>query len=394
MGCNGILQLGAAAPEVVAACSANGSSASHAGAAGAARPKKPPTSGSTAPTVPAPAVPTTTGPPLFAHYYLWWAAPHWRSKVGPAYPLKARPAPLPATLDADGCRATPNYQGDTLVDVPTSPPGLYSQDDPSIFARQIAEAAGAGIDGFVVSWSGTGARNQVESSRDFNHRLDLLVKAVDAYNSHATKRFSLMLGYQGLDNSRAQRNGSTITNDLAYFVGKYASDPAFQVPRYGSKPVTMMLDSRRFDVATLGTVLSPFRSRLTLIGDEHGVNEWNRGASDLFDGDGWYWSAENPYTNHNAAKALTQLAQTLHAQHKLWFAPLSGGYNKSNFGVGGTCVPRRGGATLRTVFDLNRRSAPDGWMYISWNEFFENTYVEPSARYGTTLLDELRALRS
>jgi hypothetical protein len=30
-------------------------------------------------------------------------------------------------------------------------------------------------------------------------------------------------------------------------------------------------------------------------------------------------------------------------------------------------------------------------MPISWNEFFENTYIEPSLRYGT--IDALRNLR-
>ena len=91
---------------------------------------------------------------------------------------------------------------------------------------------------------------------------------------------------------------------------------------------------------------------------------------------------------------LTQLAGELHAEHKLWFSPLSAGYNKSNFGIGGTCVPHRAGATLRTIYDVNRVSKPDGWMLISWNEFFENTYVEPSLRYGTAILDAIRGLHA
>ncbi len=131
-----------------------------------------------------------------------------------------------------------------------------------------------------------------------------------------------------------------------------------------------------------------------MIGDEHGVNEWNRGVSSLFDGDGWYWSNENPYSNPHAFKALDALARTLHAQHKLWFSPLGVGYNKSNFGGGGSCVPRKGVETLRRLYAGNLQSAPDGWMLISWNEFFENTYIEPSLRYGTAYLDELRHLRS
>jgi hypothetical protein len=33
-------------------------------------------------------------------------------------------------------------------------------------------------------------------------------------------------------------------------------------------------------------------------------------------------------------------------------------------------------------------------MLISWNEFFENTYVEPSVRFGNTYLEAIRALRT
>jgi hypothetical protein len=31
-------------------------------------------------------------------------------------------------------------------------------------------------------------------------------------------------------------------------------------------------------------------------------------------------------------------------------------------------------------------------MGISWNEFVENTYIEPSQAFGTKYLDELRRL--
>ncbi|MBV8950409.1 MAG: hypothetical protein JOZ99_06010, partial [Actinobacteria bacterium] len=53
-----------------------------------------------------------------------------------------------------------------------------------------------------------------------------------------------------------------------------------------------------------------------------------------------------------------------------------------------------GTTTLRTIFDTNAASRPDGWMLISWNEFFENTYVEPSVRYGDTYLNAIRSLHT
>src|SRR5205823_3874153 len=97
-------------------------------------------------------------------------------------------------------------------------------------------------------------------------------------------------------------------------------------------------------------------------------------------------------TNTNAFTNVTRLAATLKAQQKLWFSPLNGGYNKSNFNIGGTCTPRRDGETLNTVYQGNKASHPDGWMFISWNEFYENTYIEPSLRYGRSNLDALKAI--
>ncbi len=272
--------------------------------------------------------------------------------------------------------------------------GLYSQDDPSTFATHIDQAVGAGIDGFVVSWSGNGDPTQSPSSSPFDHRLDLLVHAVDAHNARTGDHFALILGYQGLDNSRSTRPESRIATDLDYFTRMYATDSAFRVPVYGSKPVVMILDSRKFSVPILTAVLAPRRAALTLVGDEHGLVEWQRGVASLFDGDGWYWSSENPTTNAGGVAMLARLAGQLHAEHKLWFSPLSAGYNKSSFGIGGSCVPHRGGATLQQIYRANRVSNPDGWMLISWNEFFENTYVEPSLRYGTTILETIRALHA
>ena len=47
---------------------------------------------------------------------------------------------------------------------------------------------------------------------------------------------------------------------------------------------------------------------------------------------------------------------------------------------------------MRQVYEGNKASVPDGWMYISWNEFYENTYIEPSIRYGRFYLDQLKAI--
>jgi hypothetical protein len=330
---------------------------------------------------------------MFVHYYLWWDKGHWQSRTGTAYARALARGALPATLAANGCTATTRYAGNKLLDGPALPLGMYSQDSPTTFARHVQQASSAGIDGFVVSWAGNGKRAQTAASAAFSRRLAMLAKAVAAHNAiRGARRFALMLGYEGLDNSRNKRSVTWIANDLAYFARAYGSSSVFHVPAYGPKPVVMLLGSRTFSVRALHTILDPVRRRLTLIGDEHGLAQWRRGVANIFDGDGWYWSSQNPYANPRSFGQLRSLAFMLHLQHKLWFSPLSVGYNKSNFGLGGTCVPRKGAETLLRLYAGNLTSGPDGWMLISWNEFLENTYVEPSLRYGTRSLDVIRML--
>ncbi len=330
---------------------------------------------------PVPVTPTTGAVPFFAHYYLWWDDRHWQSKLGTAYSSIKQSRSLPATLEANGCTAQSNFSGNQLIDIPQT--GLYSQDNSSVLKSQVETAAGAGLSGFVVSWS----NNAV-----FDRRLDALVKIVEQYNTSHSQKFYLILGYEGLDNGRNPRPISTVETDLKYFSDTYGANSVFQIPRYGQLPLVMWLDSRRFPVEDIAQISSQTKDRLTLIGDEHGLSEWNRGVSRYFAGDGWYFSSQNPYANHNSFNQIAALAKQIESENKLWFAPLSGGYNKANFGLGGNCVPRNNGETMKKIFTGNSQIKPNGYMYISWNEYLENTYVDPSVLYGSFYLDTLKQI--
>ena len=59
--------------------------------------------------------------------------------------------------------------------------------------------------------------------------------------------------------------------------------------------------------------------------------------------------------------------------------------------VGGTrAVERRDGATLREEYAAAVASSPDVLGLISWNEFSENTHVEPSEQFGDRYVQLLR----
>jgi hypothetical protein len=86
------------------------------------------------------------------------------------------------------------------------------------------------------------------------------------------------------------------------------------------------------------------------------------------------------------------MSRAVHADGGLWLAPVPAGFDARLVG-GHRVVPRRAGATLRRAIGLARGSAPDALGVISWNQFSENSDVEPSQAYGgqelTALADAL-----
>ena len=60
---------------------------------------------------------------------------------------------------------------------------------------------------------------------------------------------------------------------------------------------------------------------------------------------------------------------------------------------GSSVVGRENGATLRRELNTAASSSPDAIGVISWNEFSENTFVEPSRAYGSRALEVIAEVR-
>ena len=183
-----------------------------------------------------------------------------------------------------------------------------------------------------------------------------------------------------------QRPAGAIINDLRYFATHYSASSALS-NNFSKKPIVMWLDSRKFAAATVSQVSAAMAGSLYLLGDET-ASSWARDAAYL-EGTSYYWSTESP-DNRNAQATLTDLGRQVRAAGKTWFAPFIPGYDKQL--VGGSCIPRDGTRTLDRIWATNVASHPDGWFGISWNELVENTHLEPSVRYGSSYLDELKRL--
>lgn len=333
------------------------------------------------------AVAYTSKAPVFAYYYLWWSRQHWLDMLGPNYPTTATPLPLPATLDAAGCNPVSRYAGNRLTDVPAK---LYSQDDPRFIENDVREAAAAGLDGFAVNWAGTGSASQQPADNVYSRRLALMVAAVHKVNS-AGIPFKLWLSYKA---SAKLLSTASIIGDLTFFVRTYGRDTAFDRSR-SSKPTVIWQGSRKYPVQVLQTVNASFRSSIRIIGDE---KVWSSTRAPYLDGDAYYWSSQNPWTNPASFQQLSTLAATVRGSGrnpdgtpKVWVAPAAPGYDSQLIG-GTSCVPRRSGETLRRLMAGNGATAPDAWGFISWNEIAEGTYIDPMTRYGRVSLTALSAI--
>jgi hypothetical protein len=276
--------------------------------------------------------------PLLAYYYIWFTPSSWsRGKL----------------------------------DLPLL--GRYSSDDTEVMRQHVRWAKSAGITGFLVSW---------KSTPSLDDRLARLIRIADA------QQFRLGIVYEGLDFHRRPLKIAKVRHDFERFADSFARDRAFTI---FDRPLVIWSGSWRYSNAQIRSVTQRLRGRLLLLASAKNVDDYERVAS-LFDGEAYYWSSVNPRRHTGYARKLRQLSAAVHARRGLWIAPAAPGFDSRL--VGGTSVvPRHDGDTLRRELNAAAASSPDAIGVISWNEFSENTFVEPSRAYGSTALNVIAAVR-
>ena len=272
--------------------------------------------------------------PVLAYYYIWYDTTSWnRAKID--YPLLGR----------------------------------YSSDDISVMRQQIIEAKAAGIEGFIVSW---------KSSPTLNRRLTQLAMLAEQED------FKLAIIYQGLDFNRNPLPVSQVAANLDLFIQRFANLPAFQIY---SKPLVIWSGTWKFSTQDISQVTQDRRGSLFILASERDVAGYQR-LSTLVDGDAYYWSSVNPSTFPGYQSKLDQMSQAIHKNGGLWIAPAAPGFDARLIG-GTSVVDRNNGQTFRQEINAAKASSPDALGIISWNEFSENSYIEPSQLYGSQYLNIL-----
>jgi hypothetical protein len=283
--------------------------------------------------------------PVLAYYYIWFEERSWdRAKVD--YPLL----------------------------------GMYSSDDREVMRQHVRWAMTAGIDGFIVSW---------KSTLLLDRRLEQLIEVA------REESFKLAIIYQGLDFHRRPLPIERIAADIDHFIDTYAGDPVFDI--FGG-PMLIWSGTWEYTPEQVASVSGTrgrrsgceWRSDLEpqcvlLLATERNVDGVNRLAG-LVDGNAYYWSSVNPATFPGYQAKLDAMAVAVHETGGVWIAPAAPGFDARLIG-GDTVVERSDGATLRSQIDAAYASSPDAIGLISWNEFSENSHIEPSENYGRSALE-------
>jgi hypothetical protein len=248
--------------------------------------------------------------------------------------------------------------------------GRYTSDDAHVLRNQVMQAKGAGIDGFLTSWKSTDV---------LNRRMDLLLRIAHSEN------LDLGVVYESLDFSRHPLPAATVEHDMVYLVERWGSS---LTSRYYGRPVIIWTGTDQYTTDEVRAVKTALGNRAYLLAASRSVAGYERVAG-IVDGESYYWSSADPVSPATMVK-LTAFSKAVHTHHGLWFAPAASGYDGRTLG-GTRVIDRADGHTLVKSLDNAFASSPDAVAVISWNEWSENTYIEPGQKYGDR---EIRALNA
>ncbi|HLY29237.1 MAG TPA: endo-1,3-alpha-glucanase family glycosylhydrolase [Aggregatilineales bacterium] len=264
-----------------------------------------------------------------------------------------------------------SWQNNTLIDQPLA---RYDSRETWAIERHIALAQSAGIDAFVMSWFGEKDNNITGAA--FNILLD---KAAQ-HGFYAAASVDL-----------AQDNfNSTIPDvetSLHVLLDSKVQQPAYL--RYNGKPLIYFWNQGHFTVPQWQSIREHT--------DPHHKAIWVMEGADtsymaVFDGLYLF----NTAWSHDNGGTSTGWAGRVFGGGGVFYTPtVMPGWDESRLPGRSHPTPpqdRANGAFLYNSWAGATEAGTPSILIVSWNEFQENSYIEPSVRYGTQALDILRPL--
>jgi len=251
--------------------------------------------------------------------------------------------------------------------------GNYSSSDPDDLQKHIRLAKAAGIDGFIVYWSGGGAYTE----QNLNKILDIA----------ASESFGITINLEILEEGRP-RNPAEIEEMLSYFLRRYGDYEAYY--RLDDTPVIFVSAAEDHPLEIWKTIFENLRSRgrnavyiACMLDDSYlevfeGIYTCDtvgiENLSEVYD------------RTSNICKTYSLLDDV--NETRIWAATVCPGYDERLIpGLDGLFRDRENGGYYQSTFDAAMNSDPDWLLVTSFNEWPGNTHIEPSVKYGFKYTD-------
>jgi hypothetical protein len=261
------------------------------------------------------------------------------------------------------------------------PPKPYSCGDQATLQRQIQQAHDAGIDAFMVAWTGQ------EDGR-ITGRVQQLLDIAGQYD------FKIAV-YLDITASHNWQTAEQVRENLRYAINTFASHPNYL--RYNNRPVIgfwALGSVAPFPGMTAYDTWKQLRQEL----DPGGATFWlGEGIDfsylDIFDGIYFFditWAAEPSSAQASYSRKLNTY-NSGHGTAKPFVATVMPGYDDTRMPNRQTHYrDRANGDYYRKSWQAAMDYQAAMVVITSWNEWYEGSQIEPSQSYGTQYLDITR----
>jgi len=254
------------------------------------------------------------------------------------------------------------------------PAGRYNSMDVEVIHKQIQQAKSVGIDGFVVLWLGI---DNVGNTK----QLDLLLEAA------AQDDFKIIVSYEWPNNI------AKTTSDLQYLLVNFANQPAYMY--VDGRPVVFFYQNFRLGPSGVWQGIFDNLDALGLhgfyISQRYSLNDLS-----VFDGIYEYIPVDAFSYPPDFNRQFQAYMQAHPGEEKLWVASAIPGFDNTPNVTSGVDTYRfidpLGGEYYRRSLQAALDSGAPWILITSWNEYTENTEIEPSEKLGTLRLDITRDL--
>ncbi len=258
----------------------------------------------------------------------------------------------------------------------------FSSEDSAAVAYQIQQAKSAGIDGFFVSYNGSW----------LDERLRILLDAAQANGF-------LIAPHLEITDTPHNRmwDTATIKGWITNFITKFGAHPALM--RLNGNPVFAVYMGGSWQRSEW----EPMFDQLAKEGFPASFLSMEYNLANLRAYDGIYDLGVFPEPDLTPAVRLAgrmitnyPLLQNSLTAPKIWMAPVAPGFDNSpwlsdtTYPAKAYVVPRNDGEYYRRAFESVVQNDPDWILINTWNEYGEETHIEPSQRYGNQYLDITR----